>query len=102
MLNVIANIEVKPGVREAFLAIFKANVPNVLSEDGCRRYEPCTDLDTGIPAQGGVRPNVVTIVESWESLDHLRKHLAAPHMAAYRAKVKDMVVGTKLQVVEPR
>lgn len=101
MIDVIANIEIKPGTQEAFLAAFKANVPKVLAEDGCIRYEPSVDVDTGIAAQGGVRPNVVTIVETWESVDHLKAHLAAPHMATYREKVKDLVVGVKLQVVQP-
>ena len=101
MIHVLASIELKPGTRDAFLAIFKANVPAVLAEAGCLRYEPTLDVDTGLPAQGGVRPNVVTIVEAWESLAHLKAHLAAAHMATYRAKVKDLVLGTKLQVVQP-
>jgi quinol monooxygenase YgiN len=101
MIHVIANIEIKPSTREQFLAAFKANVPAVLAEDGCLRYEPTVDVDTGIPAQGGVRPNVVTIVEAWQSLAHLKAHLVAPHMATYREKVKNLVVGVKLQVVEP-
>jgi quinol monooxygenase YgiN len=101
MIHVIANIEIKPGTREAFLAFFKANIPAVLAEDGCLRYEPTIDVETGIPVQGGVRPNLVTIVEAWQSVSHLKAHLAAPHMATYREKVKDLVVGVKLQVVEP-
>ena len=101
MIHVIASITVKPGARERFLAIFKGNVPNVLAEEGCIRYEPTVDVDTGIPAQGGVRADVVTIVETWESLDHLKKHLAAPHMATYREQVKDVVRGVALQVVSP-
>jgi quinol monooxygenase YgiN len=101
MIHVIASIEIRPGSRQAFVGIFKENVPNVLAEKGCIRYEPTADVDTGLPPQGGVRPNVVTIVEAWESLEHLKAHLAAPHMAAYREKVKDMVVGVKLQVLQP-
>lgn len=101
MIHVLASIELKPGTRDAFLAIFKANVPAVLAEEGCLRYEPTVDVDTGIAAQGGVRPNVVTIVEAWASLAHLKAHLAAPHMAIYREKVKDLVAGVKLQVVTP-
>jgi quinol monooxygenase YgiN len=101
MIHVIANISVKPGSRDEFLRVFLGNVPNVLAEDGCIRYEPCTDVDTGIPAQGGVRSDIVTIVECWESLDHLRAHLAAPHMQTYREKVKDLVGGVTLQVLEP-
>jgi len=101
MIHVIASIELKPGTRERFLTIFKANVPAVLAEEGCLRYEPTIDADTGIAAQGGARPNVVTIVEAWASVGHLKTHLAAPHMATYREKVKDLVAGVKLQVVTP-
>jgi quinol monooxygenase YgiN len=101
MIHVIAGIELRPGTREQFLALFRANIPNVLAEEGCLRYEPTVDVEAGIAAQGGVRPNVVTIVEAWESVAHLKAHLAAPHMAAYREQVKDLVAGVRLQVVTP-
>ncbi|MHC4885614.1 MAG: putative quinol monooxygenase [Planctomycetota bacterium] len=101
MIHVIASITVKDGARDEFLAIFKANISAVLEEEGCIRYEPTVDVDTGLPPQGGVRPLVVTIVEAWESLDALRAHLAAPHMLAYKEKVKDLVEGVTLQVTEP-
>jgi quinol monooxygenase YgiN len=44
---------------------------------------------------------VVTVVESWESLDHLRRHLSAPHMQDYRPRVKDLVVKAALAILEP-
>jgi len=100
MIHVIANIDVKPGQRDAFLDIFRANVPAVRAEDGCIAYTPTVDLDSGIPVQV-VRENVVTVVEAWESLDALRAHLAAPHMKAYKEATKDMTVGVTLQVTEP-
>ena len=31
----------------------------------------------------------------------LEAHLVAPHMGPYRAKVKPIVVGTQLQILEP-
>ena len=101
MINVIASIQVNPGCLESFLGIFKANVPAVLAEDGCIRYAPTVDVDTGLPPQGGVRENVVTVVEAWESLAHLKAHLAAPHMAAYREATKGMTSGVTLMVTEP-
>jgi quinol monooxygenase YgiN len=101
MINVIASIQVKPGQVEPFLKIFKANVPAVLAEAGCIRYAPTLDVDTGLPPQGGVRPNVVTVVEAWESLDHLKAHLVAPHMKAYKEATKDMTTGVSLMVTEP-
>jgi quinol monooxygenase YgiN len=101
MIFVIASIEVKPGKREAFLAEFRKNMPNVHAEKGCIEYGPNVDLKTEIRAQVPLREDVVTIVEKWESLDALMAHLAAPHMAEYRTKVKEIVVGTSLQVLRP-
>jgi quinol monooxygenase YgiN len=102
MIFVIATIEVKPGKREVFLAEFHKNMPNVRAEKGCIEYGPSVDAKTDIKAQIPLRENVVTIVEKWESLDALHAHLAAPHMATYRERVKDLVVGVTLQILEPR
>jgi len=102
MIFVIATVEVKPGKRDAFLAEFRKNVPNVLAEKGCIEYGPTVDAKTDIKAQIPRRDNVVTIVEKWESLQALQAHLGAPHMAAYRERVKDYVVGVTLQILEPR
>jgi quinol monooxygenase YgiN len=98
MIDVIATIRVKPGRREEFLAKFKANVPAVLAEQGCVHYYPTIDADSGISAQA-TDPNSVTVVEQWQSLDALHAHLAAPHMAAYRVTVKDIVEGVALKVL---
>ena len=76
-------------------------VPTVRAEAGCIEYGPAVDVPTGVPAQGPIRDNVVTIVEKWESLDALRAHLAAPHMAEYRARVKEFVSKVQLQVLQP-
>lgn len=99
MIDVIASIRIRPGCREEFLRKFKANVPNVLAEDGCLRYQPTVDAPSGLAAQTS-DPNTVTIVEKWESLDALHAHLAAPHMASYRETVKDLVDGLDLKVLE--
>ncbi len=98
MIDVIASIRIRPGGREEFLQKFKANVPNVLAEDGCLRYQPSVDADSGIAAQ--VKDDhVVTIVEQWESVAALHAHLAAPHMAAYRETVKDLVESVELKAL---
>ncbi len=100
MIHVIATIELKPGVRAEFLEHFKANIPNVLRETGCRGYTPTVDTESGIEAQGPSRPNSVVIVEAWDTLDCLKAHLAAPHMASYRENVKHLVQSVSLQVLE--
>lgn len=101
MIHVIATIELHEGQREAFLAEFRKVVPDVLKEDGCIEYGPTIDVPTDIETQIPVRQNVVTIVEKWASLEHLNRHLVAPHMVAYRPKVKAMVVKTTLLVLTP-
>jgi quinol monooxygenase YgiN len=99
MVHVLASIRVKPGCREAFLAIFKANVPAVLAEAGCHGYQPAVDLESGMPPQI-LEPNTVVIIEKWASLEALRAHLAAPHMKAYKEKTKDMVDGVSLKILQ--
>ena len=64
MIHVLASIQVKPGKRNAFLEIFKTNVPNVLQEEGCVEYSPAVDIDAGLPPQV-LNENIVTIIEKW-------------------------------------
>ena len=101
MIQVIATIELKPGCREDFLPLLNENVPNVKAEDGCLAYDPFVDIDSGLPAQGEISNNVVTLVEAWNSIEALQAHLKAPHMAEYRDKVKDMVTKVTIQVLKP-
>jgi quinol monooxygenase YgiN len=101
MIQVIATIELKPDCRDAYLRILNENVPRVKAEAGCLAYEPYIDVDSGLPVQGGIRPNVVTLVEAWTDLDALHAHLKAPHMAEYREAVKDYVTDVRIQVLKP-
>ncbi|MBO5688840.1 MAG: antibiotic biosynthesis monooxygenase, partial [Lentisphaeria bacterium] len=66
-------------------------------EDGCIFYNPCTDVDMG----NGINEDSVTIVECWESPEHLKAHLAAPHMKKFIEDVRDMRVSSSLSVVTP-
>ncbi len=100
MIHVIAEIHVVSGQRDRLLAEFRKLVPVVRQEYGCVEYGPTIDAET----DGGAslpRPDVVTIVEKWEDLESLRAHLAAPHMAEYRGKVKEIVEETKIHILRP-
>jgi quinol monooxygenase YgiN len=101
MIHVIATIKLKPGTRDKYLAILKANVPNVLAEKGCLAYTPALDVESGIPVQVDLRPDVVTLIEAWESLSDLQAHLKTPHMLTYRERVKDFVKNISLHVMAP-
>lgn len=99
MINVIASIHVKDGSLPEFLVIFKSNIPNVLKEEGCIEYIPTIDLPTGLPPQE-LDKNVVTIIEKWRRLEDLLAHLSAPHMLAYKERVKDLVDKVSLKILE--
>ena len=101
MIRVLATIELAEGRRDDFLTEFGKIVPLVLEEQGCLEYVPMVDVPTSIGAQAGIRQNVVTVVEKWESIEALEDHLVAQHMIEYRKKVKEMVTGTELRILNP-
>ncbi|MSQ93253.1 MAG: antibiotic biosynthesis monooxygenase [Gemmataceae bacterium] len=101
MIHVIATITVKPGKRDAFLAEFHRIVPLVHAEAGCIEYGPTVDVASGISVQGPLRENVAVIVEKWSSLDALKAHTQAAHMADYRVRVQDLVESVTLQILAP-
>ncbi len=101
MIHVIATVSLKPGTRAAFLEIFKRVVPKVRAEVGCIEYGPTVDVASGLPPQGPLRPDVVVILEKWESLPALMAHLQQPHMKAYKQETAGLALGVALQVLEP-
>lgn len=99
MIHVIATIHVKAGRMSEFIGIFKSNIPNVLNEPGCIEYLPAIDLQTGLTTQQ-CDANVITIIEKWHRQDDLEKHFSAPHMLAYRERVKDCVENVSLKILK--
>jgi quinol monooxygenase YgiN len=101
MICVVATIEVAEGRCQDFLTEFGKIVPEVLKENGCLEYAPMVDVPTGIGRELPARPDVVTVVEKWESIETLEAHLIAPHMIEYRKAVKDLVKGASLRILSP-
>ena len=101
MIHVIATITAKPGKRPQLIAAYEKLVPEVLAEQGCLAYGPAVDVDSGLSAQPAVRPDVVVIVEQWQTLDSLRAHLEAPHMIAFREANGPIIVSFEFSVLQP-
>ncbi len=99
MIMVIASIRVKAGKMSDYLAILKTVVPEVRNEKGCIEYIPAVDLDSNMPPQV-LEPEVVTILEKWESLDLLQAHLVSAPMLDYREKVKNLVEKVAIKVLQ--
>ncbi len=79
MIHVIAVITAKPGMREAILEHFRANVPAVRAEQGCIEYGAALDAENALPFQTKYGPDTFVVVEKWESMNALAAHAAAPH-----------------------
>ncbi|MEQ9406309.1 MAG: putative quinol monooxygenase [Fuerstiella sp.] len=99
MIIVIATIQCRPGTRDKFLAEFNQIVADVRAEAGCIEYGPTVDAATDLDKQDRDF-NRVVIVEKWESLETLKAHLQAPHMEAYRPRVRAYVESSELRVLE--
>jgi quinol monooxygenase YgiN len=101
MIHVIAVITAKPGQRGTILQHFHANVPAVKAEQGCIEYGPVVDADNALPFQTKLGPDAFMVVEKWSSMQTLKAHAAAPHMAAYGAKVKELVASRVIHILQP-
>ena len=100
-VHVIAVITTKPGLRDEVLALFQANVPAVLAEDGCIAYEATVDAENGGPAQAAFGADTLIIVEKWASMAALGAHATSAHMKAYAAATRDMVADRKIHILSP-
>ena len=100
-VHVLAIITAKPGMRDEILKAFRANVPAVHAEDGCIEYGATIDAEGVGSLQTRFGNDTFVVVERWKSLAALKAHAAAPHMAAYGAKTKDMIASRVIHVLSP-
>ena len=101
MINVIAVITAKPGMRDTVLAACRANCPAVRAEAGCIEYGPAIDAQGAPPVQTKYGEDTFLVIEKWESMDALKAHAVAPHMIAYGAKTKDMLASRVIHILQP-
>lgn len=101
MIHVLAIITTKPGMRDAILREFRANMPAVQAEQGCLEYGPAIDLEGARPMQLAFGPDTFVVIEKWESPEALNAHATAPHMAAYAARTREMIASRVIHVLTP-
>lgn len=98
MIHVVAVITAKPGQREEILAAARDNLAAVRAENGCIEYGPVVDAEFG-SFQTPLGPDTFVVIEKWQDADALKAHAAAPHMAAYAAKVKGLIADRQIHVL---
>jgi quinol monooxygenase YgiN len=101
MINVVAIIVTKPGLRAQVLELAAANRPAVRAEAGCIEYAATIDAADMPTSKATFGPDTFVVIEKWESLAALQAHAVAPHMVAYGAKTKDMLASRMIHVLEP-
>ena len=101
MIHVIAVITAKPGLRDAVLREFRANMPAVHAEQGWVEYAPAIDAEGTGSFRTAFGPDTFVAIEKWESAEALKAHVAAPHMKAYPVKTKELIAGRVIHVLSP-
>ena len=101
MVHVVAVLTTKPGKRGEVLAHFLANCAAVRAEKGCIEYVAVIDAKDALPMQAKRGPDTFMVVEKWASMAALEAHSKAPHMAAYAAKVKDLMAERAVHILDP-
>ena len=101
MIHVVAVITAKPGQRAALLEAFAGNRANVLAEAGCIEYFATIDAAGVPPGKGTFGEDSFIVLEKWADMAALQAHAAAPHMAAFGAKTKELAAGRVIHILEP-
>lgn len=99
MIHVVAIITTKPGKRDEVLSAFNAIVPTVLEEEGCIEYGPTIDATDAPSIQTAFGPDTYVVIEKWTSAATLDAHGKSAHMAAYGAKVKDLLADRVIHIL---
>jgi quinol monooxygenase YgiN len=101
MIHVVAVITAKPGQRENILTHFRANVAAVRAEKGCIEYGAAVDAEPALSFQAKWGADTFLVIEKWESMEALKAHAAAPHMAAYAGKTKEFIASRSIHILQP-
>lgn len=84
LLTLIARAQAKPGQQARLGRELKGLVAPTLAEPGCVRY----DLH-----ESNTEPGLFLFYETWKTQADLDAHFQMPHMAAFMAKLPELVEG---------
>lgn len=89
MYNIYVTFKCLPGKREAFVERVRREgiLDAIRAEDGFHRYDYFFSEED---------PNLLLLIEAWESYEHQQTHIAQPHMAALRALKGEYIETTTL------
>lgn len=94
MVVVGGSVPTKPEMRAEIEAAVREVVEQTKPEPGCRRYDFYWDVRD---------PNILGVLEEWETRAHLDAHLAQPHTVRFLSMVPQFASGpvdVKIYAVE--
>ncbi|MDZ7631833.1 MAG: antibiotic biosynthesis monooxygenase [Gemmatimonadaceae bacterium] len=100
MIHVIAELTIAADTRDAFVHHFRWLEPLVRHEAGCLEYRGALEIETSIEAQTPRRPDVLIVVEKWESEATLAAHLDAPHMHEFGTRTSGMLLSRTIRIAQ--
>ncbi len=92
MIYVVAELRLKPGTAETAAAEARKVVAGTVKEDGCLAY----DFHVSV-----TDPDRLVAVERWQSREALERHNLMPHLLAWRAVVREIVIDRKIHIISP-
>ena len=98
---VMCRFDLKPEVNKAdYIAQTKAILDTVRKEDGCIEYRLLGDCKTDWEKPQRFGGRTLWMLENWDSVRALQKHLEMPHMKAFGPTVRPMRSGSTFHVLE--
>ncbi len=91
MIQVIAVIQAKPGMRSRVLDFLSANVPAVRAEAGCIEYFATTDAEGAPALQTPLGEDSFVVFERWADMSAFDAHAKAAHVITYRNNTRDLI-----------
>jgi len=101
MITSSAVITAKPGKCEAILQRLRANVPAVQAEKGCLRVRRRRRRRERVAVPDPLGPGHLPRHREVDGMEALKAHAAAPHMAAYGAKTREMIASRVIHILSP-
>jgi quinol monooxygenase YgiN len=99
MIQIVAILVAKPGLRAEVLRLFQGTAPIVRAESGCIEYAAFVDLAGFGPSQTLFGDDTFVVIEKWSDADAVKAHARTPHMATLLSNLKEKVASQTIHIL---
>ena len=98
MICMIYRVTLVPGMRNDYLNEFRRISTEVRTQKGCVEYDIFVD-STDLRFDNVRRDDLAMILEKWECIEDLQEHSRSEVMNSFRARTKDLRVGSDYELL---